>query len=153
MEKTLKFIIGLLIFILSVHIFATIYYWYWIYPWLDMLMHFLGGFWVAAAFITLNSKFKIKNLEFIAELPNCLITILITISFVALIGVFWEFYEFLYDIFISSRGYSGFLQLSAADTIGDLFFDLLGGLAFFVIYKFFYKWGFKKPRKEAQSII
>ncbi len=66
---------------------------------------------------------------------SALLTIVSCLSFVALIGVFWEFYEFLYDVLISSRGYSGFIQLGAADMIGDLFFDLLGGLAFFVIYK------------------
>ncbi len=91
-------------------------------------MHFLGGFWVAMVFITLNLKFAIK-------LPNYLITALMVLSFVALIGVFWEFYEFLYDVFISSRGYSGFLQLGAADMIGDLFFDLLGGSIFLIFYK------------------
>lgn len=94
----------------------------------------MGGFWVAVAFITLNSKLRIKNSKFAVELSNYPITILITLSFVALIGVFWEFYEFFYDVLFSTRGYSGFLQLGAADMVGDLFFDLLGGLAFFVIY-------------------
>ncbi len=130
---SLKFITGLLIFIVVVHFLALANYWYWTYQWLDILMHFLGGFWVAAVFIRLNSEFRIKNLELIST-NSTIIIIIITLSFVALIGIFWEFSEFLYDIFISSRGYSGFLQLGAADTIADLFFDLLGGAVFLFIY-------------------
>ena len=97
-------------------------------------MHFLGGFWLAAAFITLNSKLRIKNSEFAVKLPNYLITILITLSFAAFIGVLWEFAEFLFDIFISSGGYAKIVQQDAADTLGDLFFDLLGGLTVAIIF-------------------
>ena len=85
-------------------------------------------------FLWLNLKFKILSDSLILQLPYYPITALITLSFVALIGVFWEFFEFFYDIFISSRGYLGFMQLSAADMIGDLFFDLSGGLTFSIIY-------------------
>jgi uncharacterized membrane protein YjdF len=101
-----------------------------------MPMHFLGGFWVAMALTALNLKLRIKNSELFNPSSNYLIIILITLSFVALIGVFWEFFEFFYDMFISSRGSSGFLQLGAADTLSDLFFDLLGGLTFLIIYRF-----------------
>lgn len=62
----------------------------------------------------------------------------------ALIGVFWEFFEFFYDVFISKRGISGFLQLGAADTIKDLFFDLFGGLIFIIIFLQIRK--FKMPK-------
>ena len=70
----------------------------------------------------------------ISQLPSYLIAFLITLSFVALIGVFWEFLEFFYDVFVSSKGYYGYMQLSAADTIADLFFDLVGGSALLGIY-------------------
>jgi len=91
-------------------------------------MHFFGGFWVAMFFVWLyHSK--------INQLPNYS-TILIILSFVALIGVFWEFLEFFYNVFISSKGYRGYMQLSAADTIADLFFDLIGGSTLLGIYLF-----------------
>lgn len=126
---SLKLIISLLVVILIFHAVAIINYWYWIFLWLDIPMHFFGGFWVAIFFIWLyHSK--------ISQLPNYFISFLIVISFVALIGIFWEFLEFFYDVFISSRGYSGYMQLSAADTIADLFFDLVGGSILFVIYYF-----------------
>lgn len=101
-------------------------------------MHFLGGFWLAMVFMWLNPNFQIPNPKFI-KLPNYLITVVITLGFVALIGVFWEFFEFTYDIFISANGYSRIAQRGVADTMSDLFFDLLGGLVFLIIYKYFLK--------------
>lgn len=133
-----KFILGLLVFIIGLHVFATIYSWYWTYTWFDMPMHFLGGFWLAIVFLYLNPDFKIPNPRF-TKLPNYLITIVITLGFVALIGVFWEFFEFLFDIFVSSKGYLGVAQQGVADTMSDLFFDLLGGLVFLIICKYFLK--------------
>lgn len=124
---SLKFVFILLIFILAVHVIATANYWYWTIPWIDIPMHFFGGFWVATAFITLNSKFGVK-------LPNYLITLIAILSFVALIGVLWEFAEFLFDVFISSGGYAKVIQQDVADTLGDLFMDLLGGLTVATIF-------------------
>jgi hypothetical protein len=130
-----KLIIGLLIFILSIHILATIYYWYWTVGWLDMPMHFLGGFWVAMAATALisNFQFPISNEIFKQKKLSFFIVIL---SFVALIGVLWEFFEFGYDVLISSKEYLAAVQQGVGDTMSDLFFDLLGGLVFLVIYKF-----------------
>lgn len=132
---SLKFIFGLLIFILLLHIIATINSWYWTFTWFDMPMHFLGGFWLAMVFMWLNPNFQIQNPKFI-KLPNYLITGIITLGFVILVGVFWEFFEFLCDVFLFGASY---FQKGAIDTIKDLFFDLLGGLIFLVIYKYFLK--------------
>lgn len=128
-----KLLIAFLTFILVFHAIATINYWYWQYLWLDMPMHFLGGFWVAMAFVYLisNYQFPILNESFLPKAP----LFIIILSFVAFIGVFWEFYEFLNDIFLSSRNYSQIFQQGAADTIGDLFFDLFGGTVFLLIYR------------------
>ena len=143
-----------MVLILSLHILATINHWYWTYSWFDIPMHFLGGFWVAMLFFWFYQKtrnyadytqtnadnnMQMDTNKFPRESASSprmsvLLTIVSCLSFVALIGVFWEFFEFLYDVFISSRGYSGFMQLGAADMIGDLFFDLLGGLTFSIIY-------------------
>lgn len=125
---SLKFIISLLIFILGVHVVATVNYWYWTYQWFDIPMHFLGGFWVAAAFLYLNPKSEIQNFKFF-QLPDYLISFIAALSFVALIGVFWEFFEFFCDVFISPKGY--YFQVGAVDTLADLFFDLFGGAAAF----------------------
>ena len=138
---SLKFIVFFLIFIIAVHALALVNYWYWTYQWLDIPMHFLGGFWVAMVFFWLRGSTSQILSQIREEVEPRKIKIVIIVvsclSFVALIGVLWEFVEFLYDVFISSRGYSGFLQLGAADTIADLFFDILGGFVFIVIYRVF----------------
>jgi len=109
-----------------------------------MPMHFLGGFWLAMVFLYFNPDFKIdppgilrkQNPKFI-KLPNYLIVGIMTLGFVILIGVLWEFFEFGYDVLISSKGYFAAAQQGVADTMSDLFFDLLGGLAFLIICKFY----------------
>ncbi len=131
---SLKSIIILLVFILALHFVATINHWYWIYSWFDIPMHFLGGFWVAMVFLWLNLKFDILKFNPANRTVRTITTFITVLSFVALIGVLWEFFEFLYDFLISSRGYSGFMQLGAADMIRDLFFDLSGVLKFSIIY-------------------
>ena len=131
---TLKFIFTFLFIFVIFHLLALYNFWYWKFYWLDIPMHFFGGFLVAMFFIWLNLKFKILSDSQITKLPNYLIIVLITLSFVSLIGVLWEFQEFLYDIFISSKSSNMILQLSAADTIKDLFFDLFGGMVFLLVY-------------------
>lgn len=79
-------------------------------------------------------QFPISKEAFNQKFLTFLIVIL---SLVALIGIFWEFYEFLNDFFLSSKNYTQIFQQSAADTIGDLFFDLLGGTVFISVYKLF----------------
>ena len=131
-----KSVLIFLVVILLFHFIATFNYWYWTYLWLDIPMHFLGGFWTAMAFVYLifNYQFPIPS-EFLKQ--NFLSFLIITLSFVALIGVLWEFYEFLSDVFLSSKEYAQIFQQGAADTIGDLFFDLLGGTFFSLAFKLF----------------
>lgn len=120
------------------HILATFNYWYWTYLWLDIPMHFLGGFWVAmaAVYLIFNYQFPISK-EVLSQ--NFLTFLIVILSLVALVGIFWEFYEFLNDFFFSSKNYTQIFQQGAADTIGDLFFDFLGGLSFLAIFKLFSK--------------
>ncbi len=133
-----KHILCLLTFILVVHIFASIYYWYWTYPWFDMPMHFLGGFWLAMLFFYFKPGFEFRNPKF-NKLPKYIITAIIILGFVALVGVIWEFFEFFCDVFIAAKGYIEVSQRGVGDTMGDLFFDLLGGLALILTLKIFSK--------------
>ncbi|MBI3638194.1 hypothetical protein HY227_00420 [Candidatus Wolfebacteria bacterium] len=94
-------------------------------------MHFLGGLLVAMIFFWLIwPKLQITN-------GKALIAIVLVVSFVVFIGVLWEFFEFLYDVFISTKGYAllQIAQQGVSDTMSDLFFDLFGGLAFSLGYK------------------
>lgn len=112
-------------------------FWYWTYAWFDIPMHFLGGFWVALLFFNLNSKFNFLPNNSLSgnSIINNLTIIVLSLGFVALVAVCWEFFEFLYDVFISSKGYAGVAQLGVADTIGDLFLGLLGGLTASIIIR------------------
>jgi len=119
-----------------------------------MPMHFLGGFWVALTYFWLRQKTRITRGSEIMDadqyadqreihdlldkirVSSAIMTIIDYLSFVALVGVLWEFFEFGYDVFISSKGYFMVAQEGVGDTMSDLFFDLLGGLLCLVIYKF-----------------
>jgi hypothetical protein len=120
-----KSVLIFLIFILLIHTFGSIYGWYWTYRWLDIPMHFLGGFWLAMVCVYLNRRLNVNTPQFIA-------TAISILGFVALIGVLWEFWEFICDFLILHKQV---LQPGAADTIKDLFFDLVGGTAFILIFK------------------
>ncbi len=61
---------------------------------------------------------------------------ILVVSFAVFIGVLGEFFEFLSDIFIAGKGIFEISQQGTGDTMGDLFFDLLGGLVAFGIYSF-----------------
>jgi len=90
-------------------------------------MHFLGGFLLAIIF------FYFWRFAHIS-IGNVFGALVLTLGFVALIGVFWEFYEFLHDFYLLTGGKISVFQSSFADTVKDLFFDLVGGTAAFAIF-------------------
>ena len=135
---SLKIIVYFLIAFLFLHIFATIYHLYWLFPWFDIPMHFLGGFLLAIIFFYFWRFAHISIGTGVSSVPNVFVALVLTLGFVALIGVFWEFYEFLRDFYLLTGGKISVFQNSFADTVKDLFFDLVGGTtAFAIFYKRF----------------
>ena len=124
--SSLKFLITFLFFLFGFHVAALINFWYWKFWWLDIIMHFSGGFWLAAVCIWLiaNYQFPISQENF---KNKKLASFIIIFSFVALIGIFWEFFEFGLDLISPTKKYVWAMQQGAVDTISDLFFDLIGG--------------------------
>lgn len=120
--------------IVLIHSVATFYNLYWRFLWIDVPMHFLGGVLAAIIFIWLCGKFP----GHFDLSRNFFVTILAVLSFTALIGVLWELWEFVYDVIISSRGWGVLALQGARDTIGDLFFDILGGLVVVVVRRLRY---------------
>ena len=126
--KTL-FLTGFFIFILAIHLWAIAtsgYYYIW---WLDMVPHFLGGFWLGSMgiYLFLRMNFELNSRAFV---------FLILLALVSLGGVFWEFFEYGYDKIFAARGLGPLAQIDIGDTMGDLFLDLLGGiLAHFIFLK------------------
>lgn len=112
--------------IIAFHALATTYHWYWKFPLVDIPAHIAGGIWLGLVFFYfIHPRLQITSYRL-------LVNIILALAFVALLGVLWEFYEFIYDFFISKSLYFGnsFLIEKRIDVIKDLFFDLVGGLLF-----------------------
>lgn len=111
------------------HILAMYLGWYWNprFDWIDIPLHFLGGVFAAMFSWWFGHRFALFNIFHNDFLRN----ILILIAVAATIGVLWEFFEFSFDYFVVSQARFNWLNMaqpSKADTMADLFFDMLGGL-------------------------
>lgn len=111
-KKLLKRLSALIFLVFIFNFVATKFYWYSSIWWFDMLMHFLGGFWLALAFIFLFLK---KDIIF-SDIFKIII-------FVLFIGILWEVFEFSLDKTISKNIFN------LLDTSSDICFDIAGGLS------------------------
>ena len=121
-----KALIGLTIVFLSV-IPSTYYGWFIRFWWVDVVQHFLGGFFLAMLF----AHYLKDNFVEGKKLQNILIVIGATIF----IGVVWEFAEYIgnqtlinpiYKYFHIRTYFMGDLR----DTVKDLLMDILGALTY-----------------------
>lgn len=99
--------------------------------WFDVAAHFIGGMWAFGFFLFLARFFEISilggsNVLWIAEYSAL-------VGGVMMIGVFWEFGEFIADRYIFETGFT-YLGGTFEDTLADLFFDFLGASAGFPAY-------------------
>ena len=118
-----KFLIRLLLlifFIFLLNYLAMNFYWYSSIWYFDMLMHFLGGFWLGLTFIWF---FKIEKISSK--------TIFKIILEVLLISILWEVFEVVLDKNITGNIFN------VLDTVSDILFDIAGG--FFAILYFLKK--------------
>lgn len=129
-----KKIISLGLFLTIIHSVAVFNNWYWRFRWMDIPMHFLGGVFIGMIFLWLFKKF----FGYLDIHNRFLVLTVLLLGFVTLAGVFWEFYEFLYDLFISSREWGIFTNQGVQDTISDLFFDILGGFTAAVLMRSYF---------------
>jgi len=115
--KLLIFILVISIAIASIHLMALEYYLYWVIPWLDILVHFMGGFLagligaVTLFYIRMNGEKSVDGRH-----------ILFVVLFSALsIGIGWEVFEYV----------AGVIELVnyPIDTATDIIMDLLGGIS------------------------
>jgi hypothetical protein len=133
----IKIVLASLFLILAIHSIALSNYWYNSIWWLDIPMHLIGGAWVSLLFFSLF----FKKLACFQDKWRNLSLIILSVSFVALIGVLWEFYEYLFDVFVLKTHPLAFVTDpgNLPDTIADLFNDLIGGAATaMLIQKFFH---------------
>ncbi len=89
---------------------------------LDSFFHFVGGLSVSLSFSLFYYYFKFT-------IKPKLFFYLFLFSFTALIGVVWEFSEFIHDLLLPNIIY----QINLADTIKDLSLDLIGSLILIIL--------------------
>jgi hypothetical protein len=113
-KKLTKRLIFLIFFILVVNFLANTFYWYSSVWYFDMIMHFLGGFWIGLlAFYLFN---------FFGDQATFFRPIFKILLFVFFIGAGWEVFELLFYNYIAQNPFNIF------DTFSDIFFDLSGGV-------------------------
>lgn len=125
-----SFIFGLFIIIFFGHALGLDLRWYDLIDSLDTIHHALGGVWISAVvFYYLDRRREVFDIY-----RNRIATVLFGVGMVALAGLAWEFFEFGIDRYIIAPGFSPFPRMELADTLGDLFSDLLGGLLLAILY-------------------
>lgn len=103
--------LALLIFLIFLlNFLANKFYWYSSIWYFDVIMHFLGGFWVGLLALYLFFRRTVP--------PNYILMVLLCVF---LAGASWEIFEYLMDKVISQNPFN------ALDTAADMFFDLAGG--------------------------
>lgn len=113
LQKELAFLI-VLIFVMN--FLANIFHWYYTIWFFDMIMHFLGGFWVGLL------VFYLRHAEFSGR------TLVWMLVGALAVGIGWEIYEFFLDQTISHKSFN------ALDTFSDLCFDLAGAATVILYY-------------------
>lgn len=103
--------------------------------WLDVILHFSGGFLLAAFAFWFLFDYKKYRSDF---WPTWLL-VLGFVSFAAFIGVLWEFYEFLWDYFLAHPYGIDVAQPDLRDVMSDLFFDLFGAVSAALVLFGFYR--------------
>lgn len=108
-KRLLKQIVVLMIFMFVANQLATKFHWYYSIAWFDMMMHFLGGVWVAMFFL------------YVFKAPSTFARkFWVVISSVLVVGILWEVFEF-------GMGSIAGDAFNVRDTLSDIFFDLAGG--------------------------
>ncbi len=117
--------------VIGFHAILLIVNGYWLFSWIDMPMHFSGGFVMAMLGFAIWKKgvgsIKLENW----------FKILFILGFVSFISVIWEWHEFLLDTWLSSgieKIYST-RQPGLADTMSDFAFDIIGSVVAWFTYK------------------
>jgi len=123
-----------LVAIFLINAVGLYYDWYLNYFWFDILLHFLGGFFIAMLMADYLKEHFLKN--------NKIKNALILLGATAFIGVTWEFLEYVANIILSPIIYEEFgvrtyFMGDLDDTISDLAMDIFGAIT--LIFAYFLK--------------
>ena len=116
-QKRLAIVSLLLIVVLvGLHTAANTFYWYVSISWYDMMMHTLGGVFLAvfaAAFFN----------RFIIRLPRYEVIIILLLT-VLIIGLGWEFFEYTVQYIVKGSA----RLANIPDSVSDIVCDMVGGI-------------------------
>jgi len=97
-------------------------------PGLDMLTHCLGG--IAIAFFFSVTITILSRRGVLSGMDGIVRSVLI-FALTATVAMFWEFGEYVFDSYFSTR-----IQAGLEDTLSDMAFGVLGGLIFLLLQRF-----------------
>lgn len=128
MQQRALMVLFILIWALTgAHLAAEYCHLYWVYRWLDVPMHFVGGVWVGLMSLFVYDSMATRR----GHVHPLVIGFIGGLS----IGLVWEFYEFVVWQF-SGRGLPGnYIE----DTLLDVLMDVVGALSASVPHYFLTK--------------
>lgn len=94
---------------------ANFFYWYVSIPWFDMLMHALGGLFVAVW----GSALLFPLLKG----QRALLWLIVVTAFVLIVGFLWEVFEFSVQGLVHIETIA-----NIPDSLSDMVFDMIGGI-------------------------
>ena len=117
--------------------FAGMYFGFYDFWWFDVILHFLGGFFVAMLMV---HYLKITELRITNYELTAIKGYLIIVGAVSFIGVVWEFAEYLASLTLIESFYNNFGVKTSFigdldDTINDLLMDIVGALAWLTVFR------------------
>jgi hypothetical protein len=128
-----KFYIGsigtLVVLIAVLNYYAYQFYWYWEFWWFDIIMHTLGGIFIASFSLWYYFFSKAEAIQIVSLKIRVFMVSLLSI---VVVGIGWELFEFSVDTFITLSRHD------SVDTASDLFFDALGGSFAVLIFSLMY---------------
>lgn len=119
-------------FVLMLDVLLMVTDGYSVLPWADIPMHFFGGF--ATALLALAIHSRVFSNAKTKQIPVWYLLIFV-IGFVMIVGVFWEFHEYILDHTVSIWYGYPISQISLTDTMKDFFDDLFGAFVAFILFK------------------
>jgi len=130
-DRLALFLLAVILLILALHLLALDQFLYWRFWWYDLVMHFLGGFWLA-----ITSLWLIYFSGYAKDYqPKINRVLLIVLGSVIIFGILWEIFEY-----VSGATYNG--ESYALDTALDLLLDVLGGcFGYLISLKFVRRFG------------
>ena len=119
-SSTYQLFVTLLCVLALTQLFAVFFSLYWVYLWLDIPMHALGGAVVALGYLSLAERFAFSRAA-----RGLGVTLLATLC----IGLGWEAYELATGAFFQDVAPLG-------DTALDVLMDLFGGAAAYALAEY-----------------